>query len=204
MFYSKSTGGFYAESIHGARTVEMITTDPDTGKTLDCWNEPNPDCKIPADAVEITADDHAALMAGQSMGKRIVADINGSPVLADQPAPTPAQIWERIKVERDRRTETGGYMVGTKWFHSDQKSRSQQLGLMLLGANIPPNTPWQTMDGTAVIMTQTLAGQILAAAAASDIAIFGVARQHKAAMEANADPSAYDFTTGWPLMYGEV
>ena len=43
--------------------------------------------------------------------------------------------WDRIKAERDHRTENGGYKAGTKWFHSDQKSRSQQLGLVL-----PKNT----------------------------------------------------------------
>lgn len=108
-----------------------------------------------------------------------------------------------IKTERDRRTENGGYKVGTKWFHSDQPSRSQQLGLVLLGANIPANLQWKTMDGSFVTMTQQLAGQVLAAAAASDQAIFATAEAHRQAMEASADPAAYDFSTGWPKVFGE-
>ncbi|MGH8759131.1 MAG: hypothetical protein ACREVW_06405 [Burkholderiales bacterium] len=48
----------------------------------------NPDCKIPADAVEITDEEHATLLEGQSLGKRIVPDESGRPVLADPPAPT--------------------------------------------------------------------------------------------------------------------
>lgn len=121
------------------------------------------------------------------------------------PAPDIAQLkaakWEAIKAERDRRTDQGGYKVGTKWFHSDQKSRSQQLGLVLLGASIPANLQWKTMDGSFVTMTQTLAQQVLGAAAASDQAIFAAAETHKAAMEGSADPSAYDFSGGWPATF---
>ena len=39
-------------------------------------------------------------------------------------------------------------------------------------------------------------------AAASDIAIFSAAEAHRVAMEASADPAAYDFTGGWPPMFG--
>lgn len=111
--------------------------------------------------------------------------------------------WDAIKVERDRRNEQGGFKVGTNWFHSDQRSRSQQLGLALLGASIPAGLQWKTMDGTFVTMTQQLAGQVLAVAAASDQAIFASAEVHKAAMEASQDPAAYDFSDGWPAIYGE-
>lgn len=72
MFYSKSTGGFYDRAIHGDN--------------------------IPADAVEITAEQHAALLTGQSEGKRIVADANGYPILVDPqlPDPVPPTILEQI------------------------------------------------------------------------------------------------------------
>ena len=66
MFYSKSTGGFYDSAIHGDN--------------------------IPADAVEITTEEHAALLEGQGQGKRIAADADGRPVLQDPPPPTPGQI----------------------------------------------------------------------------------------------------------------
>lgn len=66
MFYSKSTGGFYTREIHGDN--------------------------IPADAVEITEAEHAALIEGQSQGKRIVADESGRPILQDPPPPTAEQI----------------------------------------------------------------------------------------------------------------
>lgn len=55
--YAASTGGFYPYDIH----------------------YPN----LPPDCVEITEDDHAALMAAQATGKVIVADGTGLPVAVD-------------------------------------------------------------------------------------------------------------------------
>lgn len=66
MKYAKSTNGFYDEAIHGNN--------------------------IPADAVEITTEEHQVLLEGQSQGKIISADKNGKPVLKDPPPPTPEQI----------------------------------------------------------------------------------------------------------------
>lgn len=129
---------------------------------------------------------------------------------ADLQKPTHAQAiahaWEAIKTERDRR-KAGGVKVkvGTtnKWFHSDDASRIQQMGLVMMGANIPAGLQWKTMDGTFVAMDQTVASNVFAAAAASDQAIFAVAETHKVEMEASVDPSTYDFSTGWPKIYGE-
>lgn len=59
MYYSKSTGGFYDPAIHAL---------------------------IPEDAVEITLEEHEALMAAQAAGKIIQATDDGTPVAAD-PAP---------------------------------------------------------------------------------------------------------------------
>lgn len=174
--FSASTGGFYRDEVHGNA--------------------------IPNDAVEISDAERAALLQGQEAGKRIVADANGFPVLATPALPElQTAKWADIKAERDRRIQSGGYMVGAKWFHSDTFSRTQQMGLVMLGANIPADTPWKTMDGSFEVMTPALAAQIFATAAASDIAIFAAAEAHKAAMEASQDPSSYDFSAGWPATY---
>lgn len=66
MFYSKQTGGFYSSAIHGDN--------------------------IPDDAVEITSEQHSALLEGQSQGKIISADEDGHPILIDPPPPTTEQI----------------------------------------------------------------------------------------------------------------
>jgi len=111
------------------------------------------------------------------------------------------QHWEAIKQERDRRTQAGGYQVAGKWYHSDTFSRTQQMGLVMLGANIPAGLQWKTMDGSFVTMTQTLAGQVFAAAAASDAALFSHAEQIKATMD--ADPAAFDLSAhAWPPVFG--
>ncbi len=65
MFYSKATGGFYSTAIHGEN--------------------------MPADAVHVSAERYAELMALQSSGKRITADESGAPVAVDPPAPTQAE-----------------------------------------------------------------------------------------------------------------
>jgi len=113
--------------------------------------------------------------------------------------------WRRVQVERDKRKGMG-VKVGTSWFHSDDTSRIQQLGLVMMGAGIPANLMWKTMGGTFVLMTQQLAGQIFMATAVSDQTIFAVAEQHKAQAYASTDPDSYNHLTtapAWPKVYGE-
>ncbi len=76
-FYSALNRGFYNDAIHTQ-------------------------IQIPSDSVEITAEQHAALLAGQSAGQRIAADENGYPVLADHPAPTDEQLASNVRAERNR------------------------------------------------------------------------------------------------------
>lgn len=108
-----------------------------------------------------------------------------------------------ILAERYRRTSTGGYQVGTYWFHSDDTSRVQQIALVIMGSNMPANIMWKTMSGEFVLMTPTLANQIFQSASSSDIGIFNVAEQKKTTMLASSDPGSYDYLSGWPLVYGE-
>lgn len=194
MFYAKSTGGFYDAGVHGDA--------------------------IPADAIEITVEEQAALLAAQSSGKRIVADANGHPIAVDPPAPSAAAVktakWESIKAERYRR-KAGGFKVGMSWFHSDADSRIQHLGLKekardLLAAGgamtdsltiLGQPVRWKTMDGSFATITAQLAFDIVAAAGDLDARLFAVAETHRAAMEASADPASYDYSGGWPKIYGE-
>jgi hypothetical protein len=87
MFYSKFNGGFY-----------------DTAINVD---------NIPEDAVEVTTEQHAALLEGQSQGKIISADENGHPILIDPPRPTTDQIIagfvSAIQQRLDDFAKTRGY-----------------------------------------------------------------------------------------------
>lgn len=111
-----------------------------------------------------------------------------------------ARVWGRIKAERDRR-KAGGIKVGTKWFHTDDASRIQHMALNMMGANIPANLQWKTMDGSFVTMTQSLAGQVFQAVALLDMQAFAKAEEHRIAMEASNDPASYDFSAGWPASF---
>ena len=108
------------------------------------------------------------------------------------------QQWAAIKAERDRRTNSDGYLVEGKRFHYNHISRAQQQSLFLMGDALPLNLQWKTMDGSFVTMTAELAKQILYTASCSDQAIFMAAETHKAAMLASLDPLSYDFSLGWP------
>lgn len=100
MFYAGSTGGFYVREIHGEN--------------------------IPADAVEITKEEHAALLAGQSKGRRIEADANGRPTLIDPPKDHRAA----VAAERYRR-ETAGVVVGGVPIDTSRDSRALITGAAL-------------------------------------------------------------------------
>ena len=120
-------------------------------------------------------------------------------------AHTKEHVWRAIQAERDRR-KAGGVQVGAYWFHSDDTSRIQFLGLLMYGANMPAGIMWKTMSGAFVQMTPTLAQQIFGTVGAKDTSIFTVAEQHKAAMLASSDPASYNYLTGtpaWPTIYGE-
>jgi hypothetical protein len=110
--------------------------------------------------------------------------------------------WQAIQDERTRRQNGGVYISSAgKWFHSDQTSRIQQLGLVMMGANLPSNINWKTMDGSFIIMTPTIAAAIFNAAATLDMMSFAVAEQHRVAMNQVADPTLYDFSGSWPAIY---
>lgn len=176
MLYAKSTGGFYDVEINGISIPEDVTSESE-------WEY-----------------SHAELIAGQSSGKVITSDENGYPILIDPPAATAEQIWPQIKAERDRRKSLGVLADGN-WFHSDADSRIQQLALVIMGQTMPTGIQWKTMSGSFVEMTPALAGQIFAATAALDQAIFAAAETHRAAMEASPVPADYDFSGGWPATF---
>lgn len=139
------------------------------------------------------------LQGDQWMQQWAVEDLPPEQVAINRTA-AQAVSWERIKTERDRRKYLG-VKVGAHWFHSDDSSRIQQLGLVLLGQGLPA-VQWKTLTFTPppvfVPMTPALAVGIMVATAQSDTAVFAAAEAHRQAMEASAMPEAYDHSGGWP------
>ena len=113
-------------------------------------------------------------------------------------------LWSQIKEERDKRTHNGGYKASDKWFHSDTFSRSQQIGLTMMGTNIPVGLMWKTMDGSFVEMTQALADEIFISAGVSDSSTFAYAEVLKAQIESSNNPSSIDICSGWPICFLDI
>lgn len=104
-----------------------------------------------------------------------------------------------IKAERDRRKFNGVY-VSDKWIHTDADSRTQWLGMVMMGASIPI-IDWTTMDNTTIMTSQTLANEVFQATATLDATLFAYAKSLIAAVNASSDPASIDITIGWPDTY---
>jgi len=144
--------------------------------------------------LEISAYEHGKY-------KYVGGEVVPNPDFVSELDPIRASIWEQIKVYRDNLVQTGGYKVGAHWYHSDTFSRTQQIALVIMGANMPAGIMWKTLDNGYVEMTQSLAGQIFSAAATQDAALFAKAADHKSAIDGSSDPASYDWSAGWPETY---
>lgn len=81
----------------------------------------NPDCKIPADAVEVTDAYRWELVNAQVTGKIIVANADGFPVMQDPPPPSVSELAARVRRERDAR------MADFEWRYA-RNAREARLG----------------------------------------------------------------------------
>lgn len=91
LYYSKATGGFYDSEIHGI---------------------------FPDDAIEISREEHTALMEAQAAGRRIAADEAGRPAAVAPPAPTPEQMQARLSGAVQARLDA----VALTWGYDDIRS----------------------------------------------------------------------------------
>ena len=139
-----------------------------------------------------------------AVGEAWVADLEGAK----------AAMWDKIQEERTRRIE-GGYPCPyggkTYWFHSDAMSLLQQSNLVsaaqltLMQGNdmAAVMVQWKTRSGEFVGMSGNLALAMFAAGMEQQKAIFTAAETHKLQMRASAEPWNYDYSAGWPKIYGE-
>ena len=199
IYYSKSNQAFYDDQIHS---------------------------RLPEDAVEISPEQHAALLAGQSNGQVIMPNKAGQPVLAEQP-PCPSstwdgeqwhidpecaarlkaeqqvEVWERIKAKRYDNLRHGVYIKSVgKWFQTDDASRTQYLALAVM-PRLPEKLPWNTMDNSFVNMTKALLAELMEQMLIDEQADFANAERHKAAMEKSEHPLKYDYSDGWTANFDE-
>ncbi|MCQ8116090.1 DUF4376 domain-containing protein [Methylomonas rosea] len=122
--------------------------------------------------------------------------------------------------ERSRRWRAGfPVQIGSviKWFHSDEFSLTQHLGLkdkardmLAAGGAMTDNitiggqpVQWSTMDGSSVTISVQVAFDLVSAAGLQQALIFAASQAHKAAIDVAEDLSGYNVMAGWPLVFGE-
>lgn len=123
-----------------------------------------------------------------------------APTIATNLAAAKSTRHAAIRAERDRRKFNGVFVSG-KWIHSDTYSRTQWMGMVMMGASVPA-IEWTTMDNSTITTSQTLASQVFSATAALDAALFAYAKSLIALVDASNDPGSVNITTGWPLTFG--
>jgi hypothetical protein len=104
--------------------------------------------------------------------------------------------WSKLKQKRDEITENGGCLVQGKWFHTDTKSKQQQMALKEMGQELPINVMWKTMDGTFIQMTPALAQELFLAQVMREMQIFGICETKRL-----DDTPIND---GWPQTYADT
>lgn len=200
LYYSQSNGGFYDSAIHS---------------------------RLPEDAVAISPEQHAALLAGQSQGQVIMPGKDGKPVLAEQP-PCPSstwdgeqwsispecaaqlkaeqqdEMWERIKAKRYDNLRHGVFVKSVgKWFYTNDESRTQYILLRTM-KTLPPDLKWKTMENDFVLMTRELLDELTTQMVVDEQADFANAERHKAAMLKAEHPLEYDYSDGWTANYEQA
>lgn len=91
MYYSPTTGTFYAREVHGDN--------------------------MPEDVVEISKQAYNELLDGRALGRVIVMGDSGTPVLADPPPKTQQEIENEARSQRDGALDATDWIVQR---HQDQ------------------------------------------------------------------------------------
>lgn len=100
-YFSPSTGGFYNEDIHGPKLRAIPLTEKQVKAGRTPRYEPNPDCRIPGDAVRVTEAQWQALLLAQGKGQQIVVRAGRAQAVDPDPA-SPSDQLAIIRTRRNR------------------------------------------------------------------------------------------------------
>lgn len=164
MFYSKITGGFYDEAIHGTRKI--VTTSQDNDGVFSHTEVDNPACKIPADAVEISAEEHVALLVAQAQGKVIYFDEETQKPIAIDRVVTAEDIAAQAKAAKVEALNTITVTTSTgKVFDGNETARLNMLSAITAAGIVGQNSAnWKLADNTVATVTLDELKQALALA----------------------------------------
>jgi hypothetical protein len=129
-------------------------------------------------------------------------------------------MWERIKEYRTIKSLNSGVFCNGKWFNTDVISRTQYeryytkaMALLatdntatdatVLSTSIGP-TYWKTMDNSFIPMTIGLIKLLMPAIENREAEVFYQAEVHRTLLWNSTDPANYDFSTGWPISFGDT
>lgn len=112
------------------------------------------------------------------------------------------QKWVEIKAKREAVKYAGVPIVSVgKVIDTDEGARTQQLGLVMMGASLPSGLLWKFADNTLVPMTPALAQEIMQTTAERDIAVFAVGEAYRSQINVMTDWQAildFDILSNWP------
>ena len=112
--------GFYSEDVHGARLLPVYAeADEQPGEAQVVGWKPNPDCKVPPEAIEITTDQWNEFLDNQGArrwenGQVVEYVPPASPIVTVLPAVT---LWERLT---DAEAEQVNAAMATQPFRTRQ------------------------------------------------------------------------------------
>lgn len=96
-YWSPSKEAFLPSVLYGTLKLHVPSADDD-GALVEI---PNPDCKLPQDAIPVETATYEQALAAREQGKRVLAGDDGHPVITDPPAETLEQLASRKRRELD-------------------------------------------------------------------------------------------------------
>jgi hypothetical protein len=124
-YFSPSAGSFYNEAIHGPRLIAEPLTERQIKARRTPKYLPNPDCKIPVDAIALTNEEWQVLLRSQGEGN--VITVEAGRVIAVKPRPSAEEQLAAIRLKRDRLLAATDVMLAVPDYPISAEQREQLL-----------------------------------------------------------------------------
>lgn len=149
IFYSPSLGAFGDEDSHGARMIRPYPTPDQEAAGFEPPMIENPSCRIPDDAVEVSAELRDALLVEQGEGK-ILRVVDGAVVAVEPDGPRPDEQMVIVRSQRDRMLRGTDHIVAVSDFaiSSDRLAEliAWRAALRDVPDNLDPDAPFETVE----------------------------------------------------------
>lgn len=168
IFFSATLGSFGDEDSHGARMIQRCLTPEQeaAGDHPDLIE--NQSCRIPADAVFVTAEQRDQLLIAQGQGK-ILSVVGGDVVALDAQPPRPDEQLLLVREQRNRMLRGTDYIVAVPDFAISPERltelRAWRAALRDVPDQLDPAAPFETVtwpprpvwlsDGFSILISDT-------------------------------------------------